>query len=51
FWVVASLIPAGIGIALDKALGKGAMYLVPLILAIYYIIGAFVIYKNVKATA
>jgi len=51
FWVVASLIPAGIGIALDKALGRGAMYLVPLVLAIYYIIGAFVIYKNVKATA
>ena len=45
FWTVATLIPAGIGITLDKALGKNAMYIVPLIITIYYIIGTFAIYK------
>ncbi|ANF22476.1 formate/nitrite transporter family protein [Thermococcus piezophilus] len=48
FWVVATLIPAGIGVALDKALGKGAMYLVPLVLSAYYIVGAFVLYKKAR---
>ncbi|NJE43165.1 formate/nitrite transporter family protein [Thermococcus sp. GR6] len=48
FWAVAALVPAGIGIALDQALGKGAMYLVPLVLSAYYIVGAFVLYKKAR---
>jgi len=48
FWILATLIPAGIGIALDKAMGSGAMYVVPVVLSIYYIVGTFALAKVAK---
>ncbi len=48
FWIVATLVPAGIAMALDSALGSGAMYAVPLALSIYYIAGTFFLAKIAK---
>lgn len=48
FFILATLIPAGIAYGLDAALHKASMYVVPTVLSAYYVAGTFALRRLVK---